>query len=377
MYGKAKVDYTDLKLDAATIKYDQRAQMVQAYGSKDSSGNPSSKPQFIQGEMKSISDTIFYNMKSGKGLTKNTFFQEGEIYVNAIDLKKISSTEVYAKRARFTTCNLDVPHYNFRTSKMKIINNKMGIAGPSFPEFEAGAFGVDIFFAISGFVMYSTTSATNTSAQKFLRDRAIRILPLYWLITILLGISALVIPSLFNNFEVHPTQIVESLLFIPFYNEDGNIRPILSMGWTLHYEVAFYLVTACCIAVNINKQNKALTAAVFITLLSIAISSFNAELKFSFLQLVAPLSIEFLFGATTAFIFTRYGQLISEGKSRILFALGCLGISSALLATNNEAEIGIGFPRLMHWGIPGALILISDDISPVTLPLVGRDKIHV
>ncbi|MEN9458986.1 MAG: hypothetical protein RL135_1580, partial [Bacteroidota bacterium] len=68
LYGKAKVDYTDLKLDAATIKYDQRAQMVQAYGSKDSSGNPSSKPQFIQGEMKSISDTIFYNMKSGKGL---------------------------------------------------------------------------------------------------------------------------------------------------------------------------------------------------------------------------------------------------------------------------------------------------------------------
>jgi LPS-assembly protein len=148
LYGKAKVDYTDLKLDAATIKYDQRAQMVQAYGSKDSSGNPSSKPQFIQGEMKSISDTIFYNMKSGKGLTKNTFFQEGEIYVNAIDLKKISSTEVYAKRARFTTCNLDVPHYNFRTSKMKIINNKMGIAGPSFPEFEGVPMPIGIPFGI-------------------------------------------------------------------------------------------------------------------------------------------------------------------------------------------------------------------------------------
>ncbi len=148
LYGKAKVDYTDLKLDAATIKYDQRAQMVQAYGSKDSSGNPSSKPQFIQGEMKSISDTIFYNMKSGKGLTKNTFFQEGEIYVNAIDLKKISATEVYAKRARFTTCNLDVPHYNFRTSKMKIINNKMGIAGPSFPEFEGVPMPIGIPFGI-------------------------------------------------------------------------------------------------------------------------------------------------------------------------------------------------------------------------------------
>ena len=96
LYGKAKVNYTDLKLDAATISSDQRTQIVKAFGSLDSTGNPLSKPQFIQGEMKSVSDTILYNMKSGKGLTRNTFFQEGEIYVNAIDLKKISATEVFA-----------------------------------------------------------------------------------------------------------------------------------------------------------------------------------------------------------------------------------------------------------------------------------------
>ncbi|MBX9733347.1 MAG: LPS-assembly protein LptD, partial [Chitinophagaceae bacterium] len=148
LYGKAKVNYTDLKLDAATISYDQRTQMVKAYGSLDSTGNPLSKPQFVQGEMKSVSDTILYNMKSGKGLTRNTFFQEGEIYVNAIDLKKVSATEVFARRARFTTCNLDTPHYNFRTSKMKIINNKFGIAGPSFPEFEGVPMPIGIPFGI-------------------------------------------------------------------------------------------------------------------------------------------------------------------------------------------------------------------------------------
>ncbi|MEN9599848.1 MAG: hypothetical protein RL596_2167 [Bacteroidota bacterium] len=148
LYGKAKVNYTDLKLDASTISYDQRTQLVKAYGSLDSSGNPLSKPQFVQGEMKSVSDTILYNMKSGKGLTRNTFFQEGEIYVNAVDLKKVSATEVFAKRARFTTCNLDTPHYNFRTSKMKIINNKFGIAGPSFPEFEGVPMPIGIPFGI-------------------------------------------------------------------------------------------------------------------------------------------------------------------------------------------------------------------------------------
>ncbi|MDP1843016.1 MAG: putative LPS assembly protein LptD [Sediminibacterium sp.] len=148
LYGKAKVDYTDLKLEAATIKYDQQLSLVKAYGSLDTTGNPLSKPQFIQGEMKSISDSIFFNMKTGKGLTKNTFFQEGEIYVNAKELKKISATEVFASRARFTTCNLDTPHYNFRTSKMKIINNKLGIAGPSFPEFEGVPMPIGIPFGI-------------------------------------------------------------------------------------------------------------------------------------------------------------------------------------------------------------------------------------
>jgi len=88
LYGKAKTEYKDLQMEAATIRYDQQSQMVKAYGSLDSTGNPMSKPQFIQGEMKSVSDSIFYDMRTAKGLTKNTFFQEGEIYVNAQKLKK-------------------------------------------------------------------------------------------------------------------------------------------------------------------------------------------------------------------------------------------------------------------------------------------------
>ena len=148
LYGKAKVDYTDLNLEAATIKFDQQTQIVQAYGSLDSSGNPLSKPQFIQGEMKSVSDSILFNIKTGKGLIKNTFLQEGEIYLNAQKLKKVSVDEIFASKARFSTCNLDTPHFNFRTSKMKIINNKIGVAGPTFPEFEGVPLPIGIPFGI-------------------------------------------------------------------------------------------------------------------------------------------------------------------------------------------------------------------------------------
>jgi hypothetical protein len=148
LYGKANTDYKDLKMQAATIRYDQQSQLVKAYGALDSTGSPASKPEFTQGEMKSISDSIFYDLRSGKGLTKNTFFQEGEIYVNAEVLKKINDKEVFAKRARFTTCNLDTPHFAFRTSRMKIINEKMGISAAAFPEFEGVPIPIGIPFGI-------------------------------------------------------------------------------------------------------------------------------------------------------------------------------------------------------------------------------------
>lgn len=137
LYGKARTDYKDLKLEAATIQYDQRLQLVKAYGSLDSSGNPLAKPKFIQGELTSISDSIIYNLKTGRALTKNTFFQEGEIFVNAKYLKKINADEVFAQDARFTTCNLDEPHFAFRTHKLKIINNKLGVTGRVYPEIES------------------------------------------------------------------------------------------------------------------------------------------------------------------------------------------------------------------------------------------------
>ncbi len=148
LYGKAKTNYQDLKIEAATIRYNQQSKMVKAYGSTDSTGKLDSKPVFLQGEMKSISDTISFNMESGKGLTKNTFFQEGEIFVNALSLKKMSDSVVYAKKARFTTCNLDTPHFAFRTGRMKIINNKLGISGPTFPEFEGVPMPIGIPFGI-------------------------------------------------------------------------------------------------------------------------------------------------------------------------------------------------------------------------------------
>ena len=148
LYGKARVVNKSSQLEAANIIYDQQSQNIRAFGAKDTSGNPMSNPKFTEADIVSLNDSIFFNMKTGKGLTKNTNFQQGEIYINATAMKKVNKDEAFAWRARFTTCNLDEPHFAFRTNKLKIITDKIGVAGPTFPEFEGVPFPIGIPFGI-------------------------------------------------------------------------------------------------------------------------------------------------------------------------------------------------------------------------------------
>ncbi len=139
LYGKAHTEYADLQLDAGFIRYDQNTQTVVAYGARDTGNNPLDKPTLVQSGSTSISDTIIYNLKTRKGLTKNTFYNEGEIFVNTGIAKTFSEdgdNVVYAFRNLFTTCNLDTPHFAFRTKKMKLITGKLAVSGPAHPEFE-------------------------------------------------------------------------------------------------------------------------------------------------------------------------------------------------------------------------------------------------
>ena len=88
LFGKAKTVYKSSQLEAATIVYDQQSQNIKAYGTKDTSGNPLSNPKFTEADIVSYNDSIYFNMKTGKGLTKNTNFQQGEIctiYLSAGD----------------------------------------------------------------------------------------------------------------------------------------------------------------------------------------------------------------------------------------------------------------------------------------------------
>ncbi len=137
LYGtKTTTHYKDNNLTAPIIQLDQTTGNILASIKRDSTGRAISLPTYKQGDFLSQSDTIKFNMKSGKGLTKGTYTQQGEMYVYGQTIKKVDNNVFYALKGRFTTCNLDTPHFAFVSNKIKFINNKVAITGPVHPEFE-------------------------------------------------------------------------------------------------------------------------------------------------------------------------------------------------------------------------------------------------
>jgi len=136
LYNKANTKQKDMNLDAYKILYDQNKQVVVATYSLDTGGNMLQRPKMVQAESTIESDSIVFDMKTQKGLTKSRYTQSGEMFVYGEKIKKISVDEFYAYRGRFTTCDLDTPHFAFRAKKMKLINKKFAITGPVHPEFE-------------------------------------------------------------------------------------------------------------------------------------------------------------------------------------------------------------------------------------------------
>lgn len=104
-----------------------------------------------------------------------------------------------------------------------------------------GARGVDLFFVLSGFLMIAITQ-NGARPGSFFRDRFLRVVPLYWIVTAatvavgLLGLSPRV--------SLDPARIAASFAFLPYSAHGGRGIgvPVVPQGWTLNAEMLFYAI---------------------------------------------------------------------------------------------------------------------------------------
>jgi exopolysaccharide production protein ExoZ len=119
-----------------------------------------------------------------------------------------------------------------------------------------GAAGVDLFFVISGFVMVHVSVRENRPFL-FLRRRLIRLVPLYWLLTLLAALLS----------QASPRNTILSLLFWPHADGAGGENPIIWQGWSLEYEMFFYVLFAAALSLPSRLRFPSLSLALLASVL--------------------------------------------------------------------------------------------------------------
>lgn len=132
---------------------------------------------------------------------------------------------------------------------------RLGLDGQFGYWHQVGGAGVDIFFVISGFVItLSTQKAAAVGGADagwlFLLRRVIRIVPLYWIYTGVKAMAIVIVGSKAFHSTIDPAYLLKSILFVPVANPSGFVLPLLESGWTLNYEMFFYLAFGLAIWVR-------------------------------------------------------------------------------------------------------------------------------
>jgi exopolysaccharide production protein ExoZ len=225
--------------------------------------------------------------------------------------------------------------------------------GARFVSFAAS--GVDIFFVISGFIMVHTTQRDPPSPWTYMRSRLRRIVPLYWTLTLVVAASAMAAPTLFLHTRVTPDHFVKSLLFIPYLRDDATIRPLLFLGWSLNYEMFFYVLFAAGLAFASYRRGLAFVATVLIVL--VAAGPFVADTSVIGAFYTRPILLEFVAGMGLALALPRMaGARTPAGVGAALIAAGFtgFGLSAAYVTGFVAHSINLGSAAAI---VGGALLL--------------------
>jgi exopolysaccharide production protein ExoZ len=192
---------------------------------------------------------------------------------------------------------------------------------PGHHPWENGAFGVDLFFVISGFVMVVSSGRLLRRADGwriFMTHRLIRLVPLYWLATLAKLASVIAAPALIIHTRPTEWNVVASFLFLPARNGAGDVRSILDVGWTLSFEMLFYLAFAAAMLFAVD------TLAVIAPLMAaLALASLVVEPSWpAITSLASPIVLEFVFGVLLARWLLRSRLQLSLLQSLPLVVIG-------------------------------------------------------
>lgn len=231
------------------------------------------------------------------------------------------------------------------------------ICDPAIPITPTGATGVDLFFVISGFVISLTASKRHHSAGDFILARLARVVPLYLAATLFHIAFHVAFPAASQS-HFGFRGIWNGLFYLPVFDWGGYTTPPILVGWTLSFEMWFYLLFGFCLLFCTP------TRAVAVFPLLFALGAF-AGLWYRgdwYLPrfLLHPFALEFAFGCVVyqlrkhltgvlpfllLLMSALYFSLISRHYLDVAAANASLGL-----------DMHAAWLRVLAWGVPMALL---------------------
>lgn len=131
LYNGSDVQYQKIKLKADLVDFDWNTMTLTSQGSLDSSGQLQGNPVFSDDGKEYKAKKMKYNFKTKKGIVFEVLTKEGDAYIHSEVVKKNEFDEWYGQASKYTTCDLDHPHFYFKAKRVKIVPNKVMVTGPA------------------------------------------------------------------------------------------------------------------------------------------------------------------------------------------------------------------------------------------------------
>lgn len=216
-----------------------------------------------------------------------------------------------------------------------------------------GNFGVDLFFVISGFTM---AYVGHMPASTFFLRRCIRIIPLYWLATLGTFLIAWYAPTFVQSAYASVPHLLHSLFFLPFPNKLDLLQPTLALGWTLNYEMYFYLLFT--VALVFTLRYAPLLACVFLATISMIVRYAGIQDRTA-LFYADPIVYEFALGILVYYLVARASRLTSAvvRSNGVRICLVVISVVAGLSLPLQEHFIA--GERALWAGIPASIVVFS------------------
>lgn len=211
--------------------------------------------------------------------------------------------------------------------------------------FNPGWSGVDFFFVLSGFIIayiHYGELGQNNRLKPFITKRLVRVYPIYWVVTLLY----LPIFLKYGNGDV---SIIKSFLLLPQDNQ-----PILEVGWTLCFEMFFYLLFSLTFVLK-PRISVMLASVWFVSVLFNLPNISNEESVSYFNFIFSHYNLEFLLGCVVAYSVKKFNITFAEP----ILMLGVISFLGSWIFINLGIFDKFSVLRILCFGVSSALIILG------------------